>query len=172
MELEKTLILNQLQIKQKVNRIAYQIYEDNFEESEIIIAGIHHGGYKFAKRIVDALKEIAPLKVSLIEVILDKENPFNEEVKLSGSDIENSKSFNGKVVILVDDVLNSGKTLIYAMKPFLEMPLKKLRIVVLVNRNHKRYPVSPDFSGINLSTTLQEHIFVELNEKEDSVYLG
>ena len=166
--MEKTLILNELQIKQKVNRIAYQIYEDNFDESEIIIAGIHSGGYKFAKRIADALNEIAPLKVSLIEIALDKENPLKEEAKISMA----KELLNDKVVILVDDVLNSGKTLIYAMKPFLEMPLKKLRIVVLVNRNHNRYPVNPDFCGISLSTTLQEHIFVELNEKEDSVYLG
>lgn len=166
--MENTLILNKLQIKQKVNRIAYQIYEDNFEESEIIIAGIHPGGYKFAKRIVDVLKEISPLKVTLIDVILDKENPLKEEVKLSVT----KEFLSGKVVILVDDVLNSGKTLIYSMKPFLDTPLKKLRVAVLVNRNHKRYPVSPDFSGISLSTTLKEHIFVELNETDDSVYLN
>ncbi len=166
--MEKTLILNHLQIQQKVNRLAYQIYEDNFDEKELIIAGIAPGGYKFARRLVAALEGICGLKITLIEVVLDKENPLKEEAKLSDNNLELA----GKVVILVDDVLNSGKTLIFSMKPFLEMNLKKLRIVVLVNRNHKRYPVSPDFAGISLSTTLQEHIFVELNETEDSVYLG
>ncbi len=165
--MEKTLVMNQLQIKQKVNRIAYQIYEDNFSEPEIIIAGISPGGYKFSERIAAALKEICPMKITLIEVILDKDNPINETVKFS---VE-GKSLTGKVVILVDDVLNSGKTLIYSMKPFLEMDLKKLRIVVLVNRNHKRYPINPDFCGLTLSTTLHEHIFVELGDTDDNVYL-
>ena len=160
--------MNQLQIQQKVNRLAYQIYEDNFEETEVFVAGISPGGYKFAERIVAALKEICPLMVTLIEVKLDKDNPYSKPVQLS----MDGKLMERKVVILVDDVLNSGKTLVYSMKPFLDMHLKKLRILVLINRNHKRYPVSPDFSGLTLSTTLQEHVYVELGKAGDSVSLG
>ncbi|MEI6816972.1 MAG: phosphoribosyltransferase family protein [Bacteroidota bacterium] len=166
--MERTLILNELQIHQKVNRLAFQIYEDNFAETEIILAGIHSGGYKFAKKLETAIKEISSLKVTLVEVSLDKENPMGQEVKIS----MDKKLLDGKVVLLVDDVLNSGKTLIYSMLPFLELPLKKLRTVVLVNRNHNRYPVRADFSGLSLATTIQEHIFVELDVQQEAVYLG
>src|ERR1035437_4138762 len=168
METEKTLILDQLQIKHRVNRIAYQIYEDSFDEKEIIIAGLSPGGYKFAKKIAEALQEISPIKVTLVEVKLDKDNPFKGKIEFSVP----MESLSHKTVILVDDVLNSGKTLIYSMRPLLELPLKKLRTVVLVDRNHNNYPVRADFTGSSLATTLQEHISVELGGKEETVYLS
>ncbi len=163
----ETIILNSRQVKQRIERIAYQVYEDNFEEKEIIFAGIARSGFVFAKMLQDSFSRLTPIKSILIEVILDKENPVQHTIKpsLSIADMD------GKVVIVVDDVLNSGKTLIYSLKPFLEADLKKLRTVLLVDRDHKRYPVEADFVGITISTTLQEHITVDLREGKETVML-
>ncbi len=168
MSATKTLILNAGQIQQKIDRMAWQIYENNFEEKEVIIAGIASRGFILAQRLAEKLKEITKIKVILAEITVNKDNPLEEEVKLS---IE-PDTFNGKVVIVVDDVLNSGKTLIYGMAPFLKMAVKRITTVILVDRNHNRYPIKADFVGISMATTLKEHISVELSEKgKEAVYL-
>lgn len=165
----KTLILTALQIEQRITRIAWQIYEDNPEEKNIIIAGIAGSGYILAERITEKIKEISPLKPTLLKVIIDKENPLTGEAKIEGD----TKDFNNKVVIVVDDVVNSGKTLMYGMRPFLEADVRKVRTAVLVDRNHNRFPVATDFTGISLSTTLQEHISVEIDKrKKEGVFLS
>ena len=165
----KTLILNSKQIEQKINRIAYEIYENNYGEKEIIIAGIADNGYLLAKRIADVLQKISSIKAQLIGIAFDKENPFTKEVKLELSD----KQLKNKVVILVDDVLNSGKTLIFGAKLFLNAPVKRLTTAVLVDRGHNRYPIKADVVGLSMSTTLQEHITVELNKKgKEAAYLS
>ena len=167
--MSKTLILTNKQIEQKINRIAYQIYENNYDEKEIIIAGIAPNGYLLSKRIADALQSISPIKTTLIEIVIDKEDPLSAEIKISLTD----KELKNKVIVLVDDVLNSGKTLIFGAKPFLSSPVKRLTTAVLVDRGHNRYPIKADFVGLSLSTTLQEHITVELNKKgNDAVYLS
>ncbi len=168
MENLKTIILSRAQIEQRINRIAYQVYEDNVDEQEIIIAGIAKSGFVFAQKIVDALKRISPLKLQLLEVIIDKHSQVRKEIELSVS----KDQLQGKVIILVDDVLNSGKTLIYALRPFLNADIKKIRTVVLVDRNHKRYPIAADFVGMSLATTMQEHVTVEFESNEESVYLS
>ena len=160
-----TQILNSRQIEQRINRIAYQIYEDNFNESELLIAGIARSGFVFAQRLQHALNTICPLKTRLIEVTLDKENPVDHTLKPALSRDELS----ARVVIVADDVLNSGKTLIYSLRPFLDADIKKIRTALLVNRDHKRYPVEADYVGITLSTTLQEHINVDLTPGKESV---
>lgn len=164
----KNLILNHLQIEQKINRIAYEIFENNFEEKEIIIAGISKNGYLFAKKLDAALKKICKIKVQLIELIIDKENPYNKKVNYNPdpSEIKN------RVILVADDVLNSGKTLIFGIRVFLNAPVKKISTVVLVNRAHQRYPVKANYVGLNLSTTLKEHIKVKFEGKgKDCVYL-
>ena len=167
--MSKTLILTALQIEQRITRIAWQIYEDNFEEKSIVIAGIANSGYILAQRIAEKLKEISTLQPQLVKVIINKEDHLAENAKTEGD----TDNFDNKVIILVDDVLNSGKTLIYGMKPFLEANVRKLRTAVLVDRNHNRFPVATDFTGISLSTTLQEHIYVEIDKlKKEGVYLG
>ncbi len=164
----KTLILNSKQIEQKINRIAYEIYENNPGEKEIIIAGISDNGYLFAKRISDVVTKISPIKTTLIEIKINKENPLAKEIKISFSD----KELKNRVIILADDVLNSGKTLIFGAKPFLISPVKRLTTVVLVDRGHNRYPIKADFVGLSLSTTLQEHITVDLKKGKEAVYLS
>ncbi len=166
---DKLLILNNQQIQQKLDRIAYQILEDNLEEQEIVLAGIIPQGSVIARRLKQILDNIAPFKSTLINIELDKNSStlqFKTDTDLS--------TCSNKVVVLVDDVLNSGKTLAYGFGVFIDVPLKKLRTVVLVDRNHKNFPVTTDFAGIALSTVLKDHVYVSLDEqgKEDAVFLG
>jgi len=164
----RTLILDKHQIEQKINRLAYQVYEDNADEKEIIVAGILSSGFIVAEKIAEVLKKISPLKISLIELSINKHSQVDEEVQMKLS----QEQLHNKVVIVVDDVLNSGKTLMYALKPFLNADIKKLRTVVLVDRNHKRYPLAADFVGYPMATTLQEHVSVVLEKNEEAVYLS
>lgn len=166
--MSKTLILNSKQIEQKINRIAYEIYENNYDEKEIIIAGISDNGYILAKRIAGVLEKISPIKHKMIDIKINKENPIAAEIQIALS----NKDLKNKVIILIDDVLNSGKTLIFGAKPFLSASVKRLTTVVLVDRGHNRYPIKADFVGLSLSTTLQEHITVELKKGKEAVYLS
>jgi pyrimidine operon attenuation protein/uracil phosphoribosyltransferase len=165
---KKLLILNKQQIQQKIDRIAYQILEDNFDETDILIAGMQPRGPYLAARIKKVLDEIAPFKSKLLTIDLDRNSTsLNAKIDFDINDCRD------KVVILVDDVLNSGKALAYGFGVFLNAPLKKLRTVVLVDRNHKSFPITTDYSGIALSTIIKEHIDVVLSEtgEEDAVYL-
>ncbi len=160
-------ILTHNEIQHKIKRIAYQIYESNVEEKEIIVAGIEGGGLKLAKKIATVLDKITKAKIVLCKVAMNKENPLESGVKTS----LDATKYQNKSIVLVDDVLNSGTTLIYGVHHFLKTPLKQLKTAVLVNRNHKKYPVKADFKGISLSTSLNEHINVEFQSKNDIVYL-
>ncbi|WP_026810215.1 phosphoribosyltransferase family protein [Arenibacter latericius] len=161
-------ILSHDQIQHKVKRMAYQIYEANVNEEEIILAGIVGGGLSFAKKIQTVLQEITDANIILCTVNMNKKNPLESGVSTSIPESEYTNSS----VVLVDDVLNSGTTLIYGVHHFLKVPLKQLKTAVLVNRNHKKYPVKADYKGISLSTSLQEHINVQFEENNDSVYLS
>ncbi len=161
-------ILSHDQIQHKVKRIAYQIYEANVEEEEIIIAGIEGGGLKFAKKISAVLEDITTATITVCTVKMDKKNPLKSGVQTSIQE----EAYINKSVVLIDDVLNSGSTLIYGVCHFLKVPLRQLKTAVLVNRNHKKFPIKADYKGISLSTSLQEHIEVEFTSKNDSVYLN
>ena len=165
--MSKTLVLDKKQVQQKLDRLAWQIYEQNYKEKDIIIAGIANRGVLIAKKIAKRLTEISDIKVKLATIKVDKDNPFYKDIEVDISE----KEYKNKVLILVDDVLNSGKTLMYGAKYFLSVPLKKLSTIVLVDRNHNRFPIKADFVGLSLSTTLKEHISVEL-EKNAGVYLS
>ena len=160
-------ILSHQQIQHKVKRIAYQIYEANVEEEEIVIAGIDGGGLKLAKKLGIMLKKITNADITVCKVSMNKRNPLKSGVDTSISENE----YKDKSVVLVDDVLNSGTTLIYGVHHFLQTPLRQLKTAVLVNRNHKKYPVKADYKGISLSTSLREHVHVKFESKNDRVYL-
>jgi len=162
----KILVLNHHQIQQKITRIAFEIYERNAGEKQLTIAGLNGMGYVFAELMVAKLKEIASFDVQLIKVELDKSNPKIEEVILSPHEPLERKS-----IILVDDVLNTGKTLAFAMVPFLALGVKKMEVLVFVNRSHKLFPVAADYTGYELATTLSEHITVNLDPKASTVHL-
>jgi pyrimidine operon attenuation protein / uracil phosphoribosyltransferase len=153
---QKTLILDALRTEQKLRRIAYEILENNFEETEIVIVGIAKRGAVIAKKICDIITNIQGAKVTSVTLTLPPEL-HHGTAKLS-QPIELLKD---KSIVIVDDVLNSGKTLIYATRHLLTVPTKKIHTAVLVDRRHRKYPVRADFAGLTLSTTLQEHISVE-----------
>ncbi|WP_309609854.1 phosphoribosyltransferase domain-containing protein [Flavobacterium sp.] len=164
--MSQNIILNNQEIAFKIKRIAFQIYETFINEEEIVIAGIQGNGNIFANKIANVLKTISPIKVILCNVIIDKKNP---SATITTSIPKNE--YQNKGLILVDDVLNSGTTLIYGVRHFLDVPLKKFKTAVLVDRNHKKYPIKADFKGISLSTSLLEHVQVVFKEEEDYVYL-
>ncbi len=165
--MNENLILNPIQINHKIKRIAYQIYETFAGEKEIVIAGINGNGYVFAQEIAKVFEQVSPIKVLLCEVNIDKKNPM-DKITTSLS----AEKYQNKAVVLVDDVLHSGTTLVYGVKHFLEVPLKKLKTAVLVDRNHKKYPIKVDFKGLSLSTSLQEHVNVSFDKKDFGVYLS
>ncbi|HBI40056.1 MAG TPA: phosphoribosyltransferase [Tenacibaculum sp.] len=163
---KNNVILNSKQIEQKLKRIAYQIYETNNDENEIVIAGISKNGFTLAKKLKEIIGEISSIKVVLCEVFMNKKHPINSVNTSIGKE-----KYENKSVVLVDDVLNSGTTLIYAVNHFLEVPLKNFKTAVLVDRNHKKYPVKADFKGISLSTSIKEHVNVEFKEENTTAYL-
>ena len=136
--------------------MAYEIIENNVDENEIIIVGIRVSGSVIANNIQKLLSEISEIKTDLISVTLDKRMP--REVFLS-----KPLDFNNKVVLLIDDVANSGKTMLYALKPFLDFLPNKIQTLVLVERTHKAFPIKPDYVGLSVSTTLEEHIYVDVD---------
>ena len=163
------VILDKTQIQQKINRIAYQILEDNLNEKEIVLAGIWDRGYKLAIRLREVLIKISSLNIILLRIDLEKDN----SKLIASTDLDESK-WKNKVIILVDDVLNSGKTLAYGLGVFLNTPHKKIRTVVLVDRSHKIFPIATDFVGLEMSTVLKEHVDVilDVDGREDCVYLS
>lgn len=162
----KDSILSHDDIKRKLKRMAYQIYESNIGESEIILAGIDRNGYIMAEMLKNILLEISSLNPRLCKVSMNKKQPL-DPIKTS----LNPAEYSNKSLILIDDVLSSGSTLIYGVKHFLDVPLKQFKTAVLVNRNHKKYPVKADFKGISLSTSIHEHIDVILEGDQYEAFL-
>ena len=156
---EKKYILSREVVEKKLRRMAYEILENNIDEKEIILAGIRESGSVVARVIQNMLGEISSIKTELITITLDKKEP---------TDVSLSKSFDfdEKVIVVIDDVSNSGKTLLYALKPFIAFHPKKIQILVLVERTHTSFPVRPDYVGLSIATTIQEHIFVEVKGDE------
>lgn len=163
----QNIILSNQEINHKIKRIGYQIFETFVDENEIIIAGIANSGYIFAQKIAKQLQEISTIKVTLCEVKINKLNPQDTIITSIPKE-----AYQNKGLVLVDDVLSTGTTLIYGVKHFLDVPLKKFKTAVLVDRNHKKYPVKADFKGISLSTSLHEHIQVVFEEDNAFVYLS
>jgi pyrimidine operon attenuation protein/uracil phosphoribosyltransferase len=159
MDTKKKYILSREVVEKKLRRMAYEILENNIDEKEIILAGVRESGSVVARVIQKMLGEISSIKTESITITLDKKEP---------TDVSLSKSFdfNEKVIIVIDDVSNSGKTLLYALKPFIAFHPKKIQILVLVERTHTSFPVRPDYVGLSIATTIQEHIFVEVKGEE------
>jgi len=152
---------------QKVRRMAFEIYENNFQEKEIVIAGVCEKGIMLAELLFAELKDISPIKLKLVKIDLDKVNPMSSEISINCD----TNTLRNKTIILVDDVLNTGKTFAYSMRPFLNIKVKKIEVAVLVNRNHTQFPISSNYTGYELSTTLNEHVEVVLNKRKKEVYL-
>ncbi len=151
---QSTIILDKERINHKLQRMAYEIWENYSKEKNITLIGISGGGAIVAKSLARRLKEISPLHVDMITLQLNKRKPLSAAINID-------EDLTGKAIILVDDVANSGKTLLYALSPILRYEPKKVMIAVLVDRRHKSFPITPDIVGYSVSTTLQEHIEVE-----------
>jgi len=152
---EKNYILDQARAAKKLRRMAYEIIENNTGEQELVLAGIRESGTVMAKNIQKLLAEISNVRTDLFIVTLDKHFPTTVTLSKEGN-------FDNKIIIVIDDVAMSGKTLLYAMQPFLAFHPKKIQTLVLVERSHKAFPVKPDYVGLSIATTLQEHIYVEV----------
>ena len=163
---ERSLILDSEQVRQKIRRMAYEIYEHNFNEKVIVMAGIDGQGYVLAGLLIKEVESISPIKTILVKVTLDKSAPQQSDVTLDC----NIRDVKKKCIILVDDVLNTGRTLAYGLKPFLNIEVKKIETAVLVNRSHALFPIYPQFTGYELATTIRDHVEVILG-KETAVYV-
>ena len=162
---KRSLILDKETISLKLRRMAWEIWERNSDEKEITLIGIEHGGKIVADNLVAILKDICKLKVHVISIQINKKNPMNHAM-----DFE--QNLNGRSVVLVDDVVNSGKTIMYSLHTILSYDLKKIIVAVLVDRKHKSFPIASDIVGHSLATTIQEHIEVETEGNEiKAVYL-
>jgi pyrimidine operon attenuation protein/uracil phosphoribosyltransferase len=167
MEVTENLILNKKQLHQKIRRIAHQIAERNFKEKKLVIAGIPTTGFEIAKILVRELKKIRSNEIVLAKIDIDKANPAKSEVRV---DID-SNSLKNACLIIVDDVLNTGRTFVYSMKPFLDVDLKKIETVAMVNRAHRFFPVTADYTGYEMATTLKDHVKVVISKEDTGVYL-
>ncbi len=163
-----TLVLNKTEVALKIQRIAWEIFEKHVNEKQLHIVGISKSGYWLAEKIMQRLAEISDLKLSLIEMEINKKSPLSKDVKLSKPLAE----LKGQSVVLVDDVLNSGSVLMHGARHLLSEDLKQLTSAVLIDRNHKRYPIKADVKGLSLSTTMQEHVNVEIEDDNAVVYLN
>ena len=151
---ERNCILTTEAVQRKLRRMAFQIVEQNAEEQSLIIAGINGNGEIVAKNLMQAVQEISSVALQYLTINLDKKHPLD-------ASITQETDINERVVLIVDDVANSGRTMLYALKPFLQFQPKKIQTVTLVERSHKLFPIQSDYVGLSLSTTLQEHIVVE-----------
>lgn len=158
----KSIVLDRRQIEQKTERIAFEILENTFDSPKIYVGGISGFGFVFAQRLVKKLQNISGQEIRLFEITVNKEAPSKSSIALSIDENE----LNGATVILVDDVINSGRTLIYAVAKLLDHEVHVLKVATLVNRTHRRYPVHADFVGLNIATTLKDHIMVSLGDEE------
>lgn len=162
-----TAIMNHEQVEQKLNRLAWQVYEKNTEEKTLLLAGIEPRGYILAQKIQQILSSISNINIELVKINLDKEKPSSENLLLD----KDISRFASCPVLVVDDVLNSGRTLVYALTPFIRNKHPKISTLVLVDRNHRNFPVYADFVGMSLSTTMQEHVHVAYDNERFEVIL-
>jgi pyrimidine operon attenuation protein/uracil phosphoribosyltransferase len=160
-------ILDSNQINQKILRLSWQVFEDNFSEKEIVLVGIGEQGLLIAEQVKFHLNTISKLKTTVFRIDVDRYKPFNKV-----STVLTENDYKNKVIILIDDVLHSGKTLTYAFKTFLDTSVKKMAVLVLIDRNHNSFPVKANYVGLSLSTTLKEYIEVVLKGSNKGVYLS
>ena len=159
-------IKSSAQIQSSIRRIAYQIYENNIEEKELVVVGIAPRGSELALQLIKGIESFSSIKINYVDLNINKNNPRDTIVcNINSYQLEN------KSIVIVDDVLNTGSTLIYAVKYFLTIPIKQIKTAVMVNRNHKNFPIKADFKGISLSTSTNEHVSVILDAEKGGIFL-
>jgi pyrimidine operon attenuation protein / uracil phosphoribosyltransferase len=165
---KNNLIFDRNDIRNKVKRLSLQILEDHYNEDEIHLIGVKPGGAILAGLLKESILQVKNINITEHSVSLNKKEPLSAPIELSTA----LSALENKCVILVDDVANTGKTTFYAMQPLASINLKSLKVAVLVDRMHKKFPVHCDYVGNTLSTTMQEHIEVTYQENHvEGVYL-
>lgn len=152
----KNYILDAGVIEKKLNRLALEIIENNIDEKELILVGVANKGLVLARSIRERIAANSTIKTKLVTLQINKLKPDTVH-------LDPEIDYNDKVIILIDDVINGGQTLLYALKPFLNFYPKKIETLVLVQRTHTRFPIRANYKGLSLATTLQEHICVEVD---------
>ena len=160
-------ILTGQEIQQKLVRLAHQMIENIWDQEIIYIGGIVGNGYIMAKELTTIIMANSSVQVNCFEIIINKDQPWSEAIVLS---IDQSLLKNA-TIFLVDDVLNSGKTMQYALVKFLEQPTKSIKTVAMVDRKHRRYPIKADFVGLSLSTTLSDRVEILKHENDYEAFL-
>jgi len=161
-------ILNHHQIEQKIKRLAIEILENNYDEPQIILAGINKNGSAFAQLLLEQLQQITKIELKLTCLHINPADPLSSPIELELP----INSIRDKVIIIIDDVANTGRTMFYACKPLMDTLPRKIEVAVLVDRKHKSFPVKVDYVGLSLATTLMEDIDVDLKDLENTaVYL-
>lgn len=167
MTTKRSQVLDHEHVQRKLQRIAIQLCEENWTAKELVVVGIAPRGAKLAHRLAELIVATGNMRVQLVELSLDKDAPLTGPVKLSAE----LSTLKERTVVLVDDVLMSGRTMMHAAAHLVQVPLARLTTVVLVDRRHRTYPIRADIVGLTLSTTVQERITVELG-KRDAVYIS
>jgi len=160
-------ILDQQQIQQKITRLGHQLIEVAFDQEVIYLGGIVGNGYVLAQLLADVIAQNSALRVVCFEIKLNKDEPWSEAITFS----IDQKDLKISYIVLIDDVVNSGKTMQYALLKFLEQATKAIKTVALIDRQHRRYPIKTDFAGLSLSTTLKNHVEVDFNKSNAKVFL-
>jgi len=160
-------ILDQQQIQQKITRLGHQLIEVAFDQEVIYLGGIVGNGYVLAQLLADVIAQNSALRVVCFEIKLNKDEPWSEAITFS----VDQKDLKNSYIVLIDDVVNSGKTMQYALLKFLEQATKAIKTVALIDRQHRRYPIKTDFAGLSLSTTLKNHVEVDFNKSNAKVFL-
>ncbi len=164
--MKENKILNKRQIEDKIKRISYEIYEENFNDESIVICGIEKNGSIIAKKVIKELESICSIKIEFISIALNKKKPLNT-VKIKSK----KNTIKDKSIILIDDVSNTGRTLIYVINELAKLEPKKINTAILVNRDHSLFPIKINFVGLSLSTSINNHIEVILNKDDNGAYL-
>lgn len=157
----RLVLMNRERIKRSLNRIAHQIREDNPQDKELVLFGINERGYVVAKMLQEVLAMLTDSEVSCNQLLLENKQDINW-----GSSPEEA------YVLLVDDVIFSGKTMFRALKHLSDQELPgEVHAVVLVDRGHRKFPISAKYVGMDLPTKLDEHVSVEIQENHPSQVL-
>lgn len=164
---QKVIILQGEKVRNKIERMVHQLIEHFYGENEVIIVGIRRKGALLSRLIVDRLNELKPFTIEYVELTLHKDDPLHHPIVMDPA----PNRLDDKHVVLIDDVVKSGRTMIYAAKHILEQPVRSLTTLCLVDRIHRRFPIKADIVGLSLSTTLQEHILVDLKPGKETIYL-
>ena len=161
-------ILDESQIRQKIQRLAIEILENNIDADELILVGINNNGMGFARLLLEALLPRSESPITLTRVRLNPADPLSEDILLEIPAAE----LKSKNIVLIDDVANTGRTLFYAARPIMDTLPNKVEVAVLVDRTHKAFPIRVDYVGLSLATTLKENISVKILEvEEQAVFL-